>query len=204
MKTMTFVALACVLPAALDAQAEQAAAAWRAQACEQALNATAEASARDAEWRRSVSYLPACGPAGGAALARELTRLESSTDIDELTQSYRAISRIRDAQVFEAALEVVGDASATPGSRIVGLKILITLNDPGQAKLSISSFVPDSQPDFVRQDHHGVSDGESLPADWRQRTRTRIEEVAEDADESEAMRFAARRALFYLRYGRGA
>lgn len=204
MRTMTLVALGYLVPAALAGQAEQASSAWRAQACVQALNATAEASARDAEWRRSVSYLPACGPAGGAALARELTRLESSTDIDELTQSYRAISRIRDAQVFEAALEVVGDASATPGSRIVGLKILITLNDPSQAKLSISSFLPGSQPDFVRQDHHSVSDGEPLPADWSQRTRTRIEEVAEDADESEAMRFAARRALFYLRYGSGA
>jgi hypothetical protein len=43
-----------------------------------------------------------------------------------------------------------------------------------------------------------------LPADWSQRTRTRIEEVAEGAAESDAMRFAARRALFYLRYGSGA
>jgi hypothetical protein len=137
-------------------------------------------------------------------LAQELARLESSSDVDELTRSYRAISHIRDAQVFEAALQLVGDASATPESRIVAFKVLITLSDPSRASLSISSFLPGSQPDFIRQDHHGVSDGNPLPADWSQRTRTRIEEVAEDADESEVMRFAARRALFYLRYGSGA
>jgi hypothetical protein len=81
--------------------------------------------------------------------------------------------------------------------------VLITLHDPSRASLSISSFLPGSQPDFMRQDHHAVSDGEPLPADWSQRTRTRIGEVVEDADESEAMRFAARRALFYLQRQRG-
>jgi hypothetical protein len=192
---MTMAALVSVVPAALAGQAEQAASAWRAQACEQALETTAGAGAHDAEWRRSLAYLSACGRAGGAVLARELARLESSSDVDELTQSYRAISHIRDAQVFEAALELVGDASATPESRIVAFKVLITLHDPSRASLSISSFLPGSQPDFMRQDHHAVSDGELLPADWSQRTRTRIGEVVEDADESEPMRFAAGRAV---------
>ncbi len=177
-----------------------AAAAAQALPQERCASAAAEldVSRGGAARSEAIRKLARCGEIGGELLARELRALSTASDRDELVASYYGITRISDDRVREAAISILVDRSATIEARIIALKVLITYHDPARASVAFESFLPGSQPSLTVQDHFSGHVGRPLAPGWEESAHAAILTVANDMDDSEAARFAARRALIYF------
>ena len=195
---MLFLVLGCAVPTAVMAQQPAWPLTQTPEDCARAASSVRGEPA-GAERRATMLYLSRCGPAGGAALADELRRLRGVADTTALLPEYHEIARIRDAEVLRAALELAGDRSATPESRLMAFKVLITYRDEHRAAQPFSSFYPGNSYLPMIQDHGGTSAGAPLPDGWLTTAVDVMRRVESSAEETDLMREAARRALFLLR-----
>lgn len=85
-------------------------------------------SAARAHWALEVMWT--CEDAG-PVLARALAKARASTDTAYLRALAAPMVRLRDGEVFEAALSVAGDRTATDESRVAAIEVLILALLPG-------------------------------------------------------------------------
>jgi hypothetical protein len=151
------------------------------------------------ERKPAMQYLARCGAQGGVALAEELRALRGVSNSGTLVREYADLARILDGAVLRAALDLAADRAATPESRIIAFKLLISYADWRQVSLPFSSFLPGNARVLASQDHFGRSDGAPLPADWLTSAVAVVEAVAASSEETDTMRYAAERTLTHLR-----
>lgn len=169
-----------------------------AEKCEWALGLL-ESSEASPQRREALELASICGPEGGAALAAELRRLRTMSDTVELRKVYFEIARIRDAQIYRAALEVGGDPQATVESRIVAFKLLISYAKIGFVSAPFAAFYPDEGAGFGTQSHFGRHEGRPLPPNWKGETLALLERLATDPAESDTIQTAAIRSQWIFR-----
>lgn len=151
------------------------------------------------ERRATMLFLSRCGPSGGVALAGELRRSSTVSDTTALYPEFHEIARIRDAEILRAALELAGDRSATPESRIMAFKVLISYHDEHRTAQPFSSFFPDQPGALMMQMYGGRPEGAPLPDGWLTSAVDVVRGIASSTEETDLMRVAARRTLPLLR-----
>lgn len=196
-KTISLGLLLFALPAASAGQ-QDTQLAQRAQACARAAT-TLQSPDRSIEYWRAVEQLPVCGRDGGRLLARELGRSRTDADSVTLLRLYFQVARIEDANVLDSALALAADPHATPESRIIALKLLVSYVDPSLVSLPFSGFLPGHQPVLATQDHFGRLEATPLPPDWRRRAIALAERLENGAADGDTIRHAAHVALRYLK-----
>lgn len=128
-----------------------------------------------------------------------MTRLRDTSDFAELLASYFPIASLLDARIFDTALRLAGDQAATPESRIIAFKLLISYKHKELVSLPPSTFIPGNPPQLSAQDHFGRTQGEPLPGDWESASTDLLSRLEENPGESETIRHAARWALRFFR-----
>jgi hypothetical protein len=153
-------------------------------------------SAAERATRPWLRLLVRCGATGAAALAGELRRIGDLSDRDEMTRTFITLSRLRDPQMLEAALELAQDRSATLESRIAAFRLMIQYRDRFLTTNFRYFLLPrhSNSGDVV---NHSVQmdSGVPLPEGWEASARAVMVRVAEDSTEGEAARYAASQAV---------
>jgi hypothetical protein len=156
--------------------------------CEQALRLAVQGHLRreeDEQWDRKHgggrsktdwmwAILPHCGKAGGVAGAGMWTATRAVSDTTRLAETYAGLWRFRDAAVFNAAVMLAADPSATTPSRVFSTMLLVAqLFD--QLDPAYREFIATGRYDVCRIGgvvDRSISLGAPLPADARMRART--------------------------------
>lgn len=148
----------------------------------------------------AMRALSRCGAAGGQLIASQLSSIRTASDTVSLRKVVPEFLRMRDASILIAATELASDQSATLETRIGGIMIIVT-----QARSDIRT----AYHDFILRDGPQFSgavigppigrQGAPFPTGWQGRTDSILSSIMEDPTESEAMRWAANRGVFYLR-----
>lgn len=146
--------------------------------------------------RMALTYLSRCGPVGGEALAEQLLRLRNLTDTTRMNGVVEEIAHVRDETVFSASLELAGDRGATLEARIAALRVLVQYHRPSYITSFRYYMLPQRRSLHPVGMHRYQQEGAPLPDDWEERARTLIRNLQEDSSESEAIRYAAKMALF--------
>lgn len=158
-----------------------------------------EASLPDRE--KALWSLRSCGEDGATALAEELSRLRDISEFKRLLASYYPIASLLDARIVDAALMLASDAAATPASRIVAFKLIVSYKHKHFVSLPPSTFVPGNPPELSAQNDFERFQGDPLPSDWEKSAQDLLSRLSEDGGESETIRYAARWALQLLSSG---
>lgn len=157
--------------------------------------AAAESAAERAT-RPWLELLTRCGANGGAALAGELRRIGDLPDRDEMQRTFITISKLRDARMLEAALELAEDRSATLESRIAAFRLMIQYRDPFRTTnfryFQLPRYSISGGTSTHRLRH---AEGVPLPEGWEAAARGVMARVAGDSTEHEAARYAASQAV---------
>jgi hypothetical protein len=157
--------------------------------------AVAESAAERAT-RPWLELLTRCGASGGAALAGELRRIGDLAGRDEMTRTFITISRLRDARMFEAALELAEDRSAALESRIAAFRLMIQYRDPFRTTNFRYFLLPGNSISGGTSTHRlRHAEGVPLPEGWEASARAVMVRVTEDSTEGEAARYAASQAV---------
>lgn len=148
--------------------------------------------------QKMLSQLRACGPAAASMLAGSLNEARRSDNQDAVGGFMSITMYVRDAQIFEAALSVASDASATVLSRIYALMYLQRLVQPGVVPVyeEVSAGfdahgVPKGSCSSRRVAGDSMEDGAPLPNDWRVRIAQLARRVGYDTREPPQVRTAA-------------
>jgi hypothetical protein len=125
-----------------------------------------------------------------------LRRIGDLPDGDEMKRTFITISRLRDARMFEAALELAEDRSAALESRIAAFRLMIQYRD----RFLTTNFRYFLLPRYTHSGdviNHSVQmdSGVPLPEGWEAAARAVMVQVAEDPTEQEAARYAASQAV---------
>lgn len=143
-------------------------------------------------------YLRRCGPDGASALASELARLRTTSDWERLLGAYHAISSVLDAGIFESALRLVEDRAASPESRAMAVRLLISYQGSDNVAPSFDSFFSGSSVQLSTESGAAKVEHVALPRDWESTTSDLLEGIAADSTENEAIRNAALWALGFF------
>lgn len=152
---------------------------------------------RSSERREANRYLATCGPRGGVALAAQLRQSRGVSDLEALDAIYEGATRILDREVYQAAMDVAADPSASIEARVFAWKTLISYKN-GHLSVPFANFLPGRRQAIAVQDHHVRHEGATLPPGWEREAAGMAARVAEDRSETEVSRYAARRALRFL------
>jgi hypothetical protein len=144
---------------------------------------------------QALWYLRFCGSDGASALASELARLRTVSDVSRLHLTYHPIAAVRDAEILDAAMQLAGDRGATAESRIMALMLLVAYRGASGVMPSLASFLPGGTVQLVGERRAAPIDVGPLASDWEMVSRTLITRIARDADERDPVRDAARWAL---------
>jgi len=118
MRNLLVAGVLLALPVVLGAQPTPA-------QCTAAAAALAAGNRYAEGWER----IPQCGVQGGVAIANALSTAKTVTDSIYLRYLLGAASRIRDGNVWQAAITLSGDKTATHESRVIGLLALLAQHD---------------------------------------------------------------------------
>lgn len=198
MTTTRFALLMALLPACASAQTDPENMHAR-NACRLAVQVV-ETGHPAPHKRWAFDYVVICGRAGGSALASAIHRTRSVTDTAELEAITRAVRTFRDGAVFNTALDVAGDRSASVPARVIAFRTLLVTLSPGRS-LSYANMTTvgmiDSCLGRPRSLHDEVSEGAPLPPRYTELLRDTAARVRDDPTESAEVRQAARCAARY-------
>lgn len=135
-----------------------------------------------------------CGAEGGTAARNAWLTVRTVTDTSELEALYSRVWSFRDAALFEAARSTLGDASASPQSRVYSAMLLIAQlfdrDGPSYKYFTTVGIYGVCRMAFVSD--RTIATGTALPADARQRTRTVAQDVLSNASAPPIVQSAAR------------
>lgn len=193
--------LALVLSGATPLRAQSSVAAQ----CEAAAKVIAKGHpATTDDW--AFVELRGCGRAGARAFADGLGHYAGERDIDVLRRFMDRVDDWRDASIFDAALAMATNASATPQARVYAVRHLIALLIPqrhflydGLAKGLDSVRAPDGGLRFnlacqsiVTAEHSGTLSGDPLPPGYEARIRATLRSIADSPSTPAPVRNASR------------
>lgn len=145
------------------------------------------------EWAAHV--MPGC-PQAGHTVATALTEYRSASDTVFLNWITLPANSLRDGEVFNAAMDVLQDRSASPTARVFANRVLLWLLYP-TAGVYYSTLV-DLDGDgrhpclaFGASSHASVREGAPLPSDWRSRIHAANTRILQDAGEPAPVRQSA-------------
>jgi len=144
-------------------------------------------------------FLSKCGAAGGQLLAEELLALRNVSDAETLRAAFFDVSKIRDAQVLAAALDLAADRAATIEARVIALRLLVEYENPLVTTTSDYFLLPRRMTGTNFRSGGVQRWATPLPEGWEAEASALLTAIAEDSTESEAARTAARRAARYFR-----
>lgn len=163
-----------IVPRSLSAQASDVIQAPSAEQCAEAVaslgGATPPAPARPAWWTATR-----CGVAGGAALASAFRQLQTESAAAPLRAAEAVLRTIRDASVFSAALAVSTASGATPGARMLGVRVLLSQHSTA---VLITQSLPCRRITVVGTP---TAPGAALPADYPRQALVALRSIAADA-----------------------
>jgi hypothetical protein len=145
-----------------------------------------------AEW--ALDYIGACGTqVQGAALATALRRLRSEPDTGKISPFWQNARFLRDGALYEAAVEIAADRSASVPARVFALLGLLHRTQQGRSAGYgdlIGGFYEEHGLRWVRGgcartvviDDLRI-DGSPLPADYRERINTLARRLRSDTTE---------------------
>ena len=137
----------------------------------------------------AIGIIPTCVEEGGAAaLASAVRGLRASTDTATLHLLRRQAGRFRDADVFAALTEVVGDPAASAPARVYALLAIGSIIYPNERTTfadATTDLDAEGRPRCNRQttyitDYHQVQ-GPPLPADFQMRVDELLRRIRADS-----------------------
>lgn len=150
-----------------------------------------------AEWaRQTIGF---CGPeVWGASVAAAVRRVRTATDQSELALYWADSQWLRDRHLFEAALEIAGDRSASVPTRVFAFRALRKLLYPGEVSKYKDLVGGFDARGWVRGGcksgwvHFDMPyDGVALPSNYSEQIRLLAQRVRTDLSEPEDIRTAA-------------
>jgi hypothetical protein len=171
--------------------------------CEAAIRQVAQQGFTNVE-SAILSVLPHCGRAGARATAAAIAVSRSSRDTVALLRTYRQVDLWRDADVMQAAFNVVNDAGASTQARVFALRHLLWLAQPGQefaygglvagnvaVQMDGQNIIqPACRRSMIASESSNVS-ATPLPSDYLQRIHTAVSTIAASTTAPAALRNAA-------------
>ena len=145
--------------------------------------------------------ISACGTVGANAIATGIGKLTNHTDTAQFEVFMGAADNWRDASIFNAAMQLANNASATPEARVYAIRHLLTLLQPYHrwtyAGLAES---PDSTATqggggcygYMGSEPRGSIAGSPLPSTYESQIREALSTLANDLAAPQAVRAAAR------------
>jgi hypothetical protein len=150
----------------------------------------------------AYSHIPACGGEGGEALADRLRSLRHSRDTATVRALSVPLSMMRDRYVFDVAVEVAGDRSASDVARAYAFRVLMPFVSEG-ASPAFNPWDPREPLCGGYTTHAVVLQGAPLSPGYTEQISTLARRVALDQGEPRSVRYAARCVLRYDRAERG-
>jgi hypothetical protein len=144
---------------------------------------------------QALWYLRFCGSDGASALASELARLRTVSDLSRLHLTYHPIAAVTDAEILDAALQLAGDQGATAESRIMAMRLLMSYEGNSEVMPPLASFLAGGTVQLVGERRAAPIEVTALASDWELVARTLLTRMANDAGERDPVRNAARWAL---------
>jgi hypothetical protein len=150
------------------------------------------------EWAHQV--IRGCGLAvWGRAGAAEIRRLRAVSDTGQLATAWRNLRFVRDGSLFEAAIAVAHDRSASEVARLYAIAHLAVLQSPRYDVEPANLIGPFNSRGWTLAQCFGTGyltvpvqyRGVPLPPDWRARVKALGEALFGDHSESDAIRSAA-------------
>lgn len=188
------VVLACA-PAVALAQPDSARVAQRRTDCRLAAQVLRTGHpAPKSDW--ALAVIPTCGADGAQALGEAFRAARASTDTIALDRLTRPALWLRDNSLFNAALEIGADRSATPQARVFAIRTLLWVMVPGGG-VGYADLADEVQGrtrnclGFGPSTHVVVRRGEPLPSDFEQRIRSLATRIINDPHEPRPVRRAA-------------
>ncbi len=200
MRLITHVLILSMLPACALAQGQSDAVHQRND-CRMAVQiVTTGNPAPHTVW--AYEQISECGPEGAAAVAAAIRRNRRNTDLAALDAITGSARTVRDAEVYDASLEVAGDGTASIPARVLAFRTVISTLSPGR----LVSYDQMTRPDVQRacagllpSGHEVLSEGRTLPADAVQQGRAVALAVSEQPGVPDQVKQAASCALRYTR-----
>jgi hypothetical protein len=186
--------LACA-PAAALAQPDSAHAAQRRNDCRLAAHVLRTGHpAPKSDW--ALAVIPACGAEGGQALGAAFRAARASADTVALERLTRPALWLRDNSLFDAALEIGADRSASPQARVFAMRTLLWLIVPGGGVgyADLADEVGGRTRNclgFGPSTHVVIRRGEPLPSNYEQSIRSLATRIMNDPHEPRPVRRAA-------------
>lgn len=144
-------------------------------------------------WSWALTTIARCRT-GGPALASAIRGTRTSTDTALLNAVTRPSSQLRDKVVYEAALSIASDRTASTPARVFAIRTLLWAFIPG-SWITYSNLVgsPESGACYGGGQplHSYVVVGERLPSDYARRVNDLGLRVARDTSEPSEVRAAA-------------
>lgn len=192
LRLISFVLIAVMLPACATAQRSDSV---RAQnACRLALQIV-QTGHPEPHTAWAYERVASCGPEAGPAVASALRRYRQTRDTTVLDLVSSPGRALRDGTIFEAALEISQDRTASAQARVFAFRVLIQVVAPGNvlrySELSEPSGSVRECVGLGRHLHHETIVGVPLPSDFAARIRAAAASVAGDPQAEPQVRHAA-------------
>jgi hypothetical protein len=165
-----------------------------AEECAAAASALANGARDGSGWER----LPACGAAGGTAMAGAFRAARQETNAGYLEALYAGMSSIRDPAVLSASIEVMRDDAASSRARATAVLIAYSQYQDGLAPSIGTSFgdvISGRDPHrcpLVPTSHVGWQSQSPLPADYLQQLASALDQVSKSSTAPGVVRRFAR------------
>lgn len=144
----------------------------------------------------AIEFIQNCRE-GGRVLANAFREARVSRDTVLLDALTRPAIRLRDGELFSAALEIAGDEGASPEARVYAVRTLMWAMYPGGAiqYAELADLDPSHQRSCFGagpSTHTIVTPGETpMPADYISRAKTLARRISADPSEPRPVRRAA-------------
>jgi len=158
------------------------------------------------EWARG--FIGYCGNEQWATAKRAaILRLRASADENELGREWRFVWMLRDAELFNAVLQIAQDRNASTAARLWSLRTLANYIDPEGSYGALTRIIPGSregQPQCITgraAGHMHEYSGKPLPSDFAAQARNLARALVADSGESLDLRTAAKCVVAAPVYG---
>jgi len=167
--------------------------------CQTAAQALAAGSRQTWRWERVAE----CGASGAAALSAALGAARASTDSVLLSALFRTGSRVRDAALWQASLNLAADRSAAVPARVVGMMVAVAQYEPGLIPVepTWTRFVTvpmGTACRFERSEQSGWTSDLGVQSGYLESTAAALDARSVDATESPVIRELAACLRAYL------
>jgi hypothetical protein len=150
-------------------------------------------------FQRAAKVMPTCGQQARTAIATSIRTLRQSSDSAELSELHEVADTWKDGAIFEAALTVAADRTASARARVHAFSYLLRLRSPYNgvsyqqlaAGLDANGLPREGCGNRRNSESGFYAGGSPLPGDWATRRRAIARRVFEDKTEPTEVRSAA-------------